>query len=460
MAYDTEVLADSPVGYWRLGESAGTTATDSSTNTNDGTYVGSPTLGATGVITGSNTAVDFDGTDDGVGIPDDSAIQDIFATGGTVEAWVRAPGQGGVTSIASKTNPSNNDGWEFTIDGSDDVQFLIDFSGGTRGIWRTTTALSLNTNHHIVLTYDASSDANDPIIYVDDVSIGISETSTPSGTFVTDVGLDFDIGQSPPTGSRHFDGVIDEVALYTSVLSAARVTAHFDAGTLVEGTIASTLDDVSSAIQGSVEVTGTISETLDNVTSAMSGTFVQIITGTIAVTLEDVSSAVQGAVEVTGTIAEVLDNVTAVMSGTFVQGVTGTIAVTLEDTSAVMSGIVGAVTGTVIVSLEDVSSIISGTFSQVVTGIIAVTLEDVSSSMTGVAPAVVTLTWQDNSNNELEFRIYRRDVPAINFVQVGTVAADATTFAQVLSAGSYEYKVSARNVLGETFSNTASIIIA
>lgn len=50
-AYSDEILSSSPKGYWRLGESVGTTATDSSGLSHNGTYTGSNvTYGVTGVL--------------------------------------------------------------------------------------------------------------------------------------------------------------------------------------------------------------------------------------------------------------------------------------------------------------------------------------------------------------------------------------------------------------------------
>jgi hypothetical protein len=48
MSYQGEVLVDSPVGYWRLGETSGTIANDETANNLDGTYVNAPTLGVAG----------------------------------------------------------------------------------------------------------------------------------------------------------------------------------------------------------------------------------------------------------------------------------------------------------------------------------------------------------------------------------------------------------------------------
>ena len=66
MTYASEVLADTPLAYYRLGEASGTTLVDSSGNARDGTYAGSPTLGAASLLVSdpSNTAVSFDGVND------------------------------------------------------------------------------------------------------------------------------------------------------------------------------------------------------------------------------------------------------------------------------------------------------------------------------------------------------------------------------------------------------------
>jgi len=74
VAYADVVQALSPVGYWRLGESSGTTATDSSGNGYDGAYVSGFTLGVTGLLTGdADTAL----------TPGDSAFAITLTTGFT-----------------------------------------------------------------------------------------------------------------------------------------------------------------------------------------------------------------------------------------------------------------------------------------------------------------------------------------------------------------------------------------
>jgi len=50
--YRATVLADTPLAYWRLGETTGTVAHDETGNGHDGTYIGGYTLGQTGALTG------------------------------------------------------------------------------------------------------------------------------------------------------------------------------------------------------------------------------------------------------------------------------------------------------------------------------------------------------------------------------------------------------------------------
>ena len=65
-SYAATVLADAPVGYWRLGEASGTSAADE-IGAHNGTYVGSPTLGVTGIPgSAGNTAMTLNGSGSGV----------------------------------------------------------------------------------------------------------------------------------------------------------------------------------------------------------------------------------------------------------------------------------------------------------------------------------------------------------------------------------------------------------
>jgi hypothetical protein len=50
--------------------------------------------------------------------------------------------------------------------------------GTTDGQW-SSSDVSINARHHIAMTYDRGATTNDPVIYVDGVSVTVTETATP-----------------------------------------------------------------------------------------------------------------------------------------------------------------------------------------------------------------------------------------------------------------------------------------
>lgn len=83
--YAAEVLADSPVAYWKLDETSGTTATDS-VGGNNGTYTGGYTLNQPGIPSTGRPSVLFDGTSGYVNLGAPAALN--LTAAWTLEAWV------------------------------------------------------------------------------------------------------------------------------------------------------------------------------------------------------------------------------------------------------------------------------------------------------------------------------------------------------------------------------------
>ena len=72
--YRDDVLSDSPSGYWRLGEASGVFAADSA-GPNTGSYLNGPLLGRPGALgSDADTAVQFDGSNDFVRVPDATTL--------------------------------------------------------------------------------------------------------------------------------------------------------------------------------------------------------------------------------------------------------------------------------------------------------------------------------------------------------------------------------------------------
>jgi hypothetical protein len=216
------VLDDAPRGYWRLGETSGTSAADE-TLTAAGTYFGGVTLGVTGALAAdANTAARLDGVNGRVSMGDPTRGTLDFGTGDfSVEAWIKTSVNGGRV-IVSKRAASSDPYWVVAVSGDaghvGELRAIIRAGGTTNQVYGPTIRLDDGAWHHVVVTFDRDTAIT---LYVDGV---VAVRALPTIGDVSNTG-NLRIG-----GFADFSGVVDEVALYPSVLSALRVQAHFDAG--------------------------------------------------------------------------------------------------------------------------------------------------------------------------------------------------------------------------------------
>lgn len=222
LSYDQIVKLDAPVSYWRLGESSGTTAVDEM-GANNGTYNGSPTLGATGLLTDdTDTSVDFDGTDDYV-----DGIGNL-ASGGTalsVEGWVNwdsFPANLGGRVIARSDGQFilylfRNDG-----DSSNHLRYHI-YTGGTQTFAQyPVSSLVVDTTYHVVGTWDGTNIR----LYVNGEEVGIT---AKSGTLDAGTGSGVHLGDDQNHNYEH-DGQLDEIAIYDYALTPTQIRRHYYRG--------------------------------------------------------------------------------------------------------------------------------------------------------------------------------------------------------------------------------------
>ena len=244
-AYQDIVLGDSPLIYFQFDETSGTTAGNSGSTgaMNDGaigTDGGEVTINEPSFLNGG-TSYDFGG-----GNVVAAALPSSL-TEWSIEAWVNWD--------PAKTSASNifgNDqgGW------NDDVLFGIGAEGGTMGVPENSIGLiqqgSSGTTrdfvespmsdsewHHVVVT--ASTTNSELILYVDGVEVA-KEVNVNNGLTMNG-GKDGDpdtigspfiaVGAARAVvdpGYRYFDGLIDEFAIYDTVLDAGAILIHYTAG--------------------------------------------------------------------------------------------------------------------------------------------------------------------------------------------------------------------------------------
>jgi hypothetical protein len=224
--YKDAVLADSPLGYWRLGESAGTTAADGVAGRH-GTYAGAPTLGSTGAPTSdSNTAVSFNGSSQYARVPYSGALNPSGAF--TVEAWAKVTSGGGSYRTVVSSWRSDERGFGIWAGPGDTWEGWVSAGGSsvvaqapiTYGVWT-----------HLVLSYDGATAR----LYVNGLL-----ASSVAGGYAVNPSVPLGIGAGSYDGStwqQYFPGSIDEVAVYGTALPNARIRAHYLVGRSYKDTV-------------------------------------------------------------------------------------------------------------------------------------------------------------------------------------------------------------------------------
>ncbi len=218
------------IGDWHFDDKAPGIATDFVSGNNgiiDGAvqYVDSP-------IQESLWAVEFNGTSGDIVVPDEPTLHNIFDIGGAISFWINADdaGENGEGYIIAKDNGANGWGVRVVADsgGTLKLGFWSRFSAGL-GQWDMTDfEINVDEDTHIIITYDSSSDSNQPVMYVNRVQVPLTETSSPAGTRKTDVSVDMYFGNSD-AGDRTWNGYIDKIRLYndSSVITETKINELF-----------------------------------------------------------------------------------------------------------------------------------------------------------------------------------------------------------------------------------------
>jgi hypothetical protein len=214
IGYAATVLADAPAGYWRLGELSGTTAADSSGNGNAGSYLNGVSLGQPGAVAGDNAAR-FDGVDDTVQVASSGSLSPTGAL--TLEAWAKSSTPTWNTSGALLSKHAAYA--LYPLAGTRWLAFAVNVQGSVRLLFAQPQDITLG--HHYVGTYDGQTLR----LYLDGQLVDQQAASGPIATSTTPLYLAHD----DQGGGGYGALTLDEVAVYSHALSAARVQAHLAA---------------------------------------------------------------------------------------------------------------------------------------------------------------------------------------------------------------------------------------
>lgn len=215
-AYTQAVLADHPLGYWRLDEPCKGPVSDLSGHGISGETLGGVTPGQPGALhSDTGTATAFDGQSGAISLGDPTSLQPAQVS---VEAWVKT------TSTPNAVNTILRKrfyGYDLYLNASGQPTFSIDDSNATPWLVQGPTPVADGTWHYLVGTYDGM----DVRLYVD----GALVRTRPAGTIYYQPDL-VAIGRDGGYAGSYFTGQIDEVAIYGAALSQTQVQAHYTAG--------------------------------------------------------------------------------------------------------------------------------------------------------------------------------------------------------------------------------------
>jgi signal peptidase I len=227
--YSAEVLNDNPYVYYLLDEAGGTTAADASDHGREGVVGGVAAYRAPGALP-NNFGYAMSLGNDGRVVSGGWSLSD--PTTYTLELWFRTTTRAGGKLIGFESSQGD---WSALYDRSVTMRTdgrLVYGDWNAVQLRTITSSAAYNDGrwHHLVLSAVPSGNQQLSTMYVDGATVAAGTTTRTSsyagwwrvgrGKVRTSLGLTVDAG---------FAGDVDQVAVYRTALSAARVQAHFAA---------------------------------------------------------------------------------------------------------------------------------------------------------------------------------------------------------------------------------------
>ncbi|MCA9062476.1 MAG: hypothetical protein KDA96_05440, partial [Planctomycetaceae bacterium] len=232
---------DSSAVLWLKGENNFTDATGQ----NDGTDIGGVGFAA-GV--GGGQAFSLNGSTQHIEVADSASLD--VTTELSVDAWINPTaltgGNSAFYTIATKyDSQASAISWGIWAKTGGKLDFRVSSDGSTantRIIETTNSVLTLGTFQHIAATFDATSQT--ARIYVNGVEVPTTVVQNVTVSSIANTTTPVRIGAFRNTSGNivgHFDGLIDEPAIYNSVLSSSQITVLYSLngsgkqGTVIQG---------------------------------------------------------------------------------------------------------------------------------------------------------------------------------------------------------------------------------
>ncbi|MDE3067949.1 MAG: hypothetical protein KGJ60_10420 [Verrucomicrobiota bacterium] len=275
-SYPKTILANNPVGFWRLNETNNPNGNDGTVahdywGGNNGTYTNvtleqagynptgepSETSAQFGFLSFSNSMVFDIPSSVGFGAP--STSNSSF----TIECWVNGYGQTADAGIVSKGTGGGGEQFDLDTGANDpahDFRFFVrDASGATHGVGSTNAPDG--AWHYLAAVCDEADGY--VALYVDGILVGTNTITPGSGILASSQSLKIGSrpsGSNPNANANQFAGNIDDVAVYNYALTPAQVQNDFNSADIparIAGQPANLVADENGTATFSAVVEGT-----------------------------------------------------------------------------------------------------------------------------------------------------------------------------------------------------------
>jgi len=217
----------SPVGsyaaYWKFDEGYGNTIHDVSVNANTGTI-----HGASWTNDGKfGKALSFGGNSSYVDVGNNASLLNI-TNAITIEAWIKPMAFNTSMDIVNNDYQSSVTGYEFGVDSSSKLMFRINIAANPYFAYRlSTSSVKAGVWQHVTAVYDGTN----IYFYINGVA---DPPVAANGSLHTSAAGPVYIGDYRTPGTFSFNGVIDEVKIYPSALTADDIKTEYNRGSALK----------------------------------------------------------------------------------------------------------------------------------------------------------------------------------------------------------------------------------
>lgn len=173
----------------------------------------------------SNTySLSLDGTDDYVALGNSS---DLAPSSITISAWIKVSGSVDNFNYIVSRAGSTYGSYHLRYTNGNKFNGFLGFASGQYKQDITSSTYTLTDWHHVALTYDQTNAK----LYVDGVEEYSGAETRAIDYTASPYGSNTHIGSTPMPYPSPSEGLIDEVAIFNSALSASDITAIYNSGT-------------------------------------------------------------------------------------------------------------------------------------------------------------------------------------------------------------------------------------